>query len=157
LCFLPFIESLLAWIGPIDSHTTWISFPGAGQLACLLSITPAAWGTAVTENKPNRRWFRFSLRTLFVVVTTVGVASGWVAYQLNWIRQRHAFFNAYEVPIYTDILTLPKPLPWSLRMFGEPAHGFVMVEPEYMQDAARLFPEARIYDAVQFRSGRLAP
>ena len=35
---------------------------------------------------PKPRRFRFSLRTLFVVVTLVGC---WLGYQLNWIRQRH--------------------------------------------------------------------
>ena len=30
-CFLPFIESLLAPAGPMDSHNTWINFWGAGH------------------------------------------------------------------------------------------------------------------------------
>ena len=33
----------------------------------------------MTETKPKRRWFRFSLRTLFVLVTIIGVGAGWVA------------------------------------------------------------------------------
>lgn len=37
---------------------------------------------------PKRRWFRYSLRTLFVVVTVVCC---WLGYHLNWIAQRHAF------------------------------------------------------------------
>ena len=37
---------------------------------------------------PNRRWFRYGLRTLFVVVTAVAC---WLAYELNWIYQRHKF------------------------------------------------------------------
>ena len=40
---------------------------------------------------PKRRWFQWSLRTLFVVVTLVGCATGWVVYQINWIRQRSEF------------------------------------------------------------------
>jgi hypothetical protein len=35
---------------------------------------------------PRRRWFAFSLRALFVVVTVFGC---WLGYQLNWIRERH--------------------------------------------------------------------
>jgi hypothetical protein len=31
LCFLPFIESLLALTGSGNSHITWIRFLGAGQ------------------------------------------------------------------------------------------------------------------------------
>ena len=34
---------------------------------------------------PRRRWFRFSLKTLFVVLTLFGV---WLGVQVNWIRQR---------------------------------------------------------------------
>jgi hypothetical protein len=40
------------------------------------------------DEKPKRRLFRFSLRTLFVVVTLLGCLMGWVVYSLNWIHQR---------------------------------------------------------------------
>ena len=39
---------------------------------------------------PKRRWFRFSLRMMFVVVTVFGC---WLGYELNWIRQRHEISN----------------------------------------------------------------
>jgi len=39
---------------------------------------------------PQRRWFRFSLRTLFVVVTVVGLGLGWLAWNVNIVRQRMA-------------------------------------------------------------------
>ena len=100
---------------------------------------------------------RFSLRTLFVLVAIVSVPLGWMAYQLNWIRQRHEFLDGREVQSFMDIMTLPAPLPWSLRFFGEPAHGFVVVAPEYVQEAARLFPAARIYDAEKLRSAKPVP
>ena len=38
---------------------------------------------------PRRRWFRFSLRTMLVVVAGVAVPLACIGYQLNWIRQRH--------------------------------------------------------------------
>jgi hypothetical protein len=37
---------------------------------------------------PKRRWFQFTLRTLFVVVT---VLACWLGYAVSWIKQRHAF------------------------------------------------------------------
>ena len=37
----------------------------------------------MTETKPKRRWFRFSLRTLFMLVTVDGVVAGWVGYQCD--------------------------------------------------------------------------
>jgi hypothetical protein len=39
---------------------------------------------------PKRRW-SFSLRTLFVAVAILGIAFSWIAYELKWIRDRHAF------------------------------------------------------------------
>jgi len=47
----------------------------------------------MTESKPKRRWFRFSLRTLFVLVAIIGV---FCAYQINWIRQRHELRQIYR-------------------------------------------------------------
>ena len=58
-----------------------------------------------------RRWFRFSLRTLFVVVTIACVFAGWIAYQLDWIRERH------DGRIDTSLWRLPDPsstAPWPL-------------------------------------------
>jgi hypothetical protein len=40
---------------------------------------------------PKRRWPRFTLRTLFIVVTVFGC---WLAYELNWIRERHQFLES---------------------------------------------------------------
>ena len=43
---------------------------------------------------PNRHWFRFSLRTLFVVVTLVAIGLGIRAnWQPNWIKERHALLE----------------------------------------------------------------
>jgi len=39
---------------------------------------------------PKRRWFRFSLRTLFVVVTVLGIWLGWNA---EIVRERTAMRN----------------------------------------------------------------
>ena len=38
--------------------------------------TAAAWGTAMSETKPKRRWFRFSLRTLLTVMTVCPLRAG---------------------------------------------------------------------------------
>ncbi len=40
----------------------------------------------MTESKPKRRWFRFSLRTLFVLVTIVGTATGLYVHRLRIIK-----------------------------------------------------------------------
>ena len=46
---------------------------------------PPRWGTAMTEAKPKRRWFRFSLRTLFVLVTAFCV---WLGWEVNAARRQ---------------------------------------------------------------------
>ena len=95
----------------------------------------------MTETKPKRRWFRFSLRTLFVVVTIISLPLGWIAYQLSWIQQRHHFFSHYQ---YNGMHMRPgsEYPPWSLRLFGESRQGYLLVDPERIEEAQRLFPEA---------------
>jgi hypothetical protein len=98
----------------------------------------------MTETKPKRRWFRFSLRTLFVLVTVVGVVAGWVAYQLNWIRQRHIFFSKYVIAWTSTSIPSDRPLqPWQLRLFGEKDKGIVnlTVDNSRVAQARALFPE----------------
>ena len=102
----------------------------------------------MTETKPKRRWFRFSLRTLFVLVTIIGVAAGWVEQQLNWIRQRHTFLQAHDRSL---LCSDTRPAPWQLRVFGEPGyeHQMLMIEQKYLQQAKELFPEVDSFQVVQ--------
>ena len=46
----------------------------------------------MTETEPKRRSFRFSLRTLFILVTIADVAAGWVERQLNSISPAPCVF-----------------------------------------------------------------
>ena len=100
---------------------------------------------------PKRRWFRFSLRTLFVVVTVCALPLGWSVYQLNWIRQRHQFRSEQvKKGNVSGTLTMIVDAPLSLRVFGENGQKWVGVfadeeatESE-MKRAAALFPEAKI-------------
>ena len=94
----------------------------------------------MTETKPKRRWFRFSLRTLFVLVTIVGVAAGWTARQLNWIRERHDFLNRHP-QVYGEP---DRKGPWPLRLFGEKTYSVLTVPSSAAHAAKRLFPESQI-------------
>jgi len=92
----------------------------------------------------RRRWFQFGMRTLFVTVTILAMSLGFVAYQLNWIRQRHEILslpNVLEreshagpvghigfIPSYGPVPSAEyeslfrkrnTAAPWPLRLFGE--------------------------------------
>lgn len=76
---------------------------------------------------PKHRWFAFSLRTLFVVVTVVGIGLGWVVYQLNWIRQRRAVIARPDILSWSRFAVEPLASPpWTLRPFAE--RGFYGVD-----------------------------
>ena len=112
----------------------------------------------------KRRWPRFSLRTLFVAVT---VLACWMAYEVNWIRQRHVFLDEQErlSRMHEWPATVPGPkglgavrAPGLLWLFGEPGIGayYVLItvnqldefgdqfdweSHQTMRKAKRLFPE----------------
>jgi len=62
---------------------------------------PAAFGTAMTETKLKRRWFRFSQRTLlvlFLLVAIVAVAAGWYVNRLRIIKlEREKLVGMWEL------------------------------------------------------------
>jgi hypothetical protein len=73
----------------------------------------------MTQAIAKRRWFRFSLRTMFVVVTVVAI---FVGYHVHWIRERHSLLDRAKQPPGRDIIELPgEPLsaPGLLWLFGE--------------------------------------
>jgi hypothetical protein len=109
---------------------------------------------------PKRRWFRFSLRTLFVVVTVIAC---WMGYQLNWIRQRHEFVGQRLAPVghslYPRLVRtdgVAAEAPRTLRLFGERGYAHISIDvfqaglehpPDDRRElkmARRLFPEAQL-------------
>jgi len=97
---------------------------------------------------PNRRWFQFSLGTLFLIVTVVCC---WLGYQLNWIRQRRAFEARAGVQSYVTVKKGLFNAPGLLQFFGEPGRATIVLhfpadptpaELQEVQLARRLFPEA---------------
>ena len=114
---------------------------------------------AMIETKPKRRWFRFSLRTLLVVVFVVSIPLAWVAYQLNWVRERHKFLRMLAVDakerssfLRSEVPHLyPQPkrtLPIVARIIGEQPYSLIILPQSYSQilieEARSLFPESII-------------
>jgi hypothetical protein len=101
---------------------------------------------------PKRRWFRFTLRTLFAVVTLFGVLAGYVIGQYNWYRERQSVFADPRMCTVAE----PRPnvrAPGLLWMFGDLSWESVSLAshskfpPATSEDLARtmrLFPEARV-------------
>lgn len=100
------------------------------------------------SDKP-RGWFRFSLRTFFILLTVFGV---WLGVQLKWIRDRDAALKA----VFTSPGYWPqqlKPAPWSIRILGARGYASLMVpvrfrpQEDIEDDLSRLrplFPEATV-------------
>ena len=110
-----------------------------------------------------RSWLTFSLRTMFVVVTVMAI---FIAYHVNWIRQRHRLIVEEDLKRDGHVSWSGVPgvrAPGVLWLFGENGVNttFVMVEGEdidhlttsdmgRVKKARQLFPEA-IIGAIYIR------
>ena len=112
---------------------------------------------------------------MFVVVTLV---AAFLAYQLNWIWQRHRFLVFVDRNDHNQVLgewIKPKTpgspkaprAPWLLWLFGEPCQSQILVSidnpdpaaagedaQERMKTAKRLFPESQILTMCLSPNGR---
>jgi hypothetical protein len=78
-----------------------------------------------------RRHFRFSLRTLFAVVTFAAFLLGWLAYQWSWIQARNSARKRHDL-LFTESREVDKEYaawrrqaPLALRLLGEPGVAFI--------------------------------
>src|SRR5687767_13949116 len=79
------------------------------------------------EEKPRRRWLRFSVRTLAIVVT---VACMWLGWNLHAIRQRQLIRQ--KLIAEKVVITAGEPAPWnsfplSWRLLGEEPVDFIQL------------------------------
>jgi hypothetical protein len=104
---------------------------------------------------PRRRWFRFSLRTLFVVVTVLVAFGYWLGSNINVVYQRQAIRERGDILFGTGsaeenerILRVAKStakprLSWIRRLMGdEPAEAIVVTNEPDFSPTVSLFPEA---------------
>jgi len=100
---------------------------------------PAHWPT-----------WRFSLRTLFLLVTLLGIFLGWLGAQAKWIRDRHeAFTHHFPNQISSWTSDNPDPqAPWRIGVLGEPGVSLLWLdpslEPSERERLQELFPEALV-------------
>jgi len=108
-----------------------------------------------------RRWFTFSLRTLFVIVTILGASVGWLVVQFKWMRERNqpppVILGETQCWIAGGELG---EAPWSLRPFRATGYKKVFVQTllrsteqgrsEAMEHVKSLFPEADVSMEIHF-------
>ena len=93
-----------------------------------------------------RRWFRFSLRTFFVLLTLFGV---WLGMQMKWIRDRHEAIRWLEAR--GGSVEHGRAAPLSLAMLGENGVEVLCIPrttDDYVEkgvELENLFPEADLY------------
>jgi len=107
---------------------------------------------------PRRRWFCFSLRTLFLIVTILGVFLGWLGVQTKWIRDRHealkwaesyGFYETGHSLVVTHTAPGPRDAPWSIHILGEAGIAQISLVAHHadqreVERFTGLFPEAEI-------------
>ena len=96
-----------------------------------------------------RRWFSFSLRTLFVVVTVVGGALGWLGWNLRIVRARQEMLNLVDEHGQFSLLVIfdtdLKKIPWIRRRMGDQSVSVIATRdsnPIQRHRLKKLFPEA---------------
>jgi hypothetical protein len=106
---------------------------------------------------PRRRWYQFSLRTFFVLVTLLCVGFGyWVHWSKEWIRRRNEWREnnlVYELPDGGSVMIAIEPTtaPYGLWFFGEVGIAHIRCVCEFdgaserSSEAILLFPEAKPY------------
>jgi hypothetical protein len=138
---------------------------GCGNLQFVDRTPAAALPPSATSRRrrlnillPRRRWFKFSLRSLFVLVTCSCVLSCWLCVQMKWIYDRHRELESLQSRAGVSFRTafrgtyIGPPAPWSIRILGENGVTGIVIWKDSGQDERaeeqrlkKLFPEANVH------------
>jgi hypothetical protein len=95
---------------------------------------------------------KFSLRTLFVVMTLIAITTAWVVYQLNWIRERRVARNwaiKHGVEYYYENGD-PIKMSWFFQLAGEEGISGMTVrmyegeDDKMLKELIRVYPECKV-------------
>ena len=105
-----------------------------------------------TEN-PKRRWWRFKLRTLMIVVAISSIPLVYAGRQAQNVRERKAMIETIRdtggtvYPFASVELFSDGPALWCRKQFGDPGYGLVNLPAAMSTEALavqRLFPESTV-------------
>lgn len=104
---------------------------------------------------PNRRWLRFNLRTLFVVVTVASLVAGWCMWHVNEESQRELMLVTIKER-GGDFLWGVERAGVVKKIFGHvlgsrPISGFLVpgdLTADELRGLERLFPEAETWERL---------
>jgi hypothetical protein len=103
-----------------------------------------------TPDKSHRPWFRFSLRSFFVLLTIFAI---WLGVHVKWIKDRHeamTWMKTHPSSAYVAVRLRQVNAPWSIRLFGEDGVETICVDLQTDEgrakasELAHLFPEADV-------------
>ena len=99
---------------------------------------------------PIRRWFRFSLRTMFVLVTIFGIGLGWLVRQSQIVRERKQIVEAVQNGQGYILGTSDSALGTFREWLGDrPQKVFYLPKDRFSHDDAKristAFPEAKVH------------
>jgi hypothetical protein len=115
----------------------------------------------MSDTKPKRRWFRFSLRALFIIFTTLALLFGWLGRNLSLLNERDALLHNGQWQISygscdSDGIS-PKPMPLLWRLLAvEPLSTVVVgtkAPEDWYQRYVAAFPEANVRREVHGEFG----
>ena len=112
-----------------------------------------------TPTKPKRRWYQYSLRTLFIIVTFFGIGFGLIGGQALIVRERKAMLDEIQLgggrwmdrPAAVSVLPDDWALPWYRRLLGDNVIRAIFLPKSLRQRHAsvqEIFPEAMVYDSL---------
>ena len=98
---------------------------------------------------PKRRWFRFSLRTMFVAVTVLG---GWLGWNIHFVQERQSLRDRLKnTPTFreaeVDMSTQPTSIPIWREWLGDKPVVYLNLHVPMNDEGRRVryyFPEAYV-------------